>query len=77
MQVDSVVVIATFIVQCISLLAGAVWFVANMQSNTAKLQATIEHLAGTIDGLKEQLRETEDRQREQERRLALLEERHR
>jgi len=73
MSITDLIVVATFIVQCVAMVGGGIWFVANMQSATSQLRATIEHLATSINKLQDALREVEERQHDQALRIAVLE----
>jgi len=73
MSVSDAIVLATFLLQCVAMVGGGIWFVANMQAATSQLKSTIDHLSTSINQLHVAIREVEDRQQSQEIRVAMLE----
>lgn len=73
MSVSDAIVLATFLLQCVAMVGGGIWFVANMQAATGQLKSTIDHLSTSINQLHAAIREVEERQQAQEIRVAMLE----
>ena len=68
---------ATAIVACaitiVSVVAGAVWIVGQIKSETGHLRANIDHLSATVDGLKMWISEVAARQNHHGERIARVE----
>jgi len=73
MTVTDFIVIATFIFEVVAIISGGIWFVANMQSATNQLKATIEHLAMSVNKLQDSLQDIDEKQHEHDLQIAVLE----